>query len=74
MENTAETPNPVVASEPVKSTIKPANIVDEKAPDSSESIAQKSRNSKAKKRKKPKDTTAPRHPLTGMLFQLYVQF
>ncbi|GJQ81035.1 hypothetical protein Trydic_g21844 [Trypoxylus dichotomus] len=55
--------------ESVKNTIKPITTVDEKAPDSSEGIAQKSRNSKAKKRKKPKDTTAPRHPLTG-----YVRF
>lgn len=68
MENIAENPNPVIASEPIKNITKPTtNIVEEKAPDSSEGIAQKSRNSKAKKRKKPKDTTAPRQPLTGKL-------
>lgn len=38
---------------------------DEKAPDSSDSGPQKGRPIKGKKRKKPKDTTAPRHPLTG---------
>lgn len=41
---------------------------DEKAPDSSDNGASKTRQvlSKGKKRKKPKDSTAPRHPLTGM--------
>lgn len=37
----------------------------EKAPDSSENGTQKPRPNKGKKRKKPKDSTAPRHPLTG---------
>lgn len=39
---------------------------DEKAPDSSENNGvQKSKTGKPKKRKKPKDVTAPRQPLTG---------
>lgn len=38
---------------------------EEKAPDSSENGTQKPKSSKPKKRKKPKDSTAPRHPLTG---------
>lgn len=40
---------------------------DEKAPDSSDNSTAKSRAgfSKGKKRKKPKDSTAPRQPLTG---------
>lgn len=40
---------------------------DEKAPDSSDNSPAKNRAgfSKGKKRKKPKDSTAPRQPLTG---------
>lgn len=40
---------------------------DEKAPDSSDNSTSKNRAgfSKGKKRKKPKDSTAPRQPLTG---------
>ncbi|XP_018332960.1 high mobility group protein 20A [Agrilus planipennis] len=38
---------------------------DEKAPDSSDNSAQKQKAIKGKKRKRPKDATAPRHPLTG---------
>lgn len=38
---------------------------DEKAPDSSDNAQQKPKVSKAKKRKKPKDSTAPRYPLSG---------
>lgn len=39
-------------------------VVEEKAPDSSENTP-KPKVLKAKKRKKPKDSTAPRVPLTG---------
>lgn len=40
--------------------------LDDKVPDSSEnSVAQTNKNNKGKKRKKPKDSTAPRQPLTG---------
>lgn len=56
----------------------------EKAPDSSENGVQKPRPNKSKKRKKPKDSTAPRHPLTGnygdpslftvILLQCHVRF
>ncbi|KAL3288475.1 hypothetical protein HHI36_002918 [Cryptolaemus montrouzieri] len=43
---------------------------EDKVPDSSEnSVAQSPKTAKGKKRKKPKDSTAPRHPLTG-----YVRF
>ncbi|XP_017778865.1 PREDICTED: high mobility group protein 20A-like isoform X2 [Nicrophorus vespilloides] len=49
--------------------VKPGGSNDEKAPDSSDNISQKTRGPKGKKRKKPKDSTAPRHPLTG-----YVRF
>lgn len=46
---------------------KPSGSSDEKAPDCSENGAAKPRPglAKGKKRKKPKDSTAPRHPLTG---------
>lgn len=43
----------------------------EKTPDSSENGTQKPRPNKAKKRKKPKDSTAPRHPLTGIFVRLF---
>lgn len=45
---------------------------DEKAPDSSDNSTAKNRTgvAKGKKRKKPKDSTAPRQPLTGNLFLL----
>lgn len=52
---------------PEKTQNKPIN--DEKAPDSSDNAQLKQKNPKGKKRKKPKDSTAPRHPLTG-----YVRF
>lgn len=47
-------------------TIKPTITNEEKAPDSSEIGNQKQKPNKSKKRKKPKDSTAPRHPLTGI--------
>ncbi|XP_044745245.1 high mobility group protein 20A [Coccinella septempunctata] len=44
--------------------------LEDKVPDSSEtSVVQANKNNKGKKRKKPKDSTAPRQPLTG-----YVRF
>lgn len=52
------------AETPVISSASANNINEEKAPDSSEN-AQKPKVLKAKKRKKPKDSTAPRVPLTG---------
>lgn len=48
-----------------KTHIKPLSSNDEKAPDSSDNNGQKPRNNKGKKRKRPKDSTAPRQPLTG---------
>lgn len=48
---------------------------DEKAPDSSDNNGmQKNKTVKAKKRKKPKDVTAPRQPLTGKFLFLLVAF
>lgn len=46
---------------------------DEKAPDSSDIVVAKTKVlAKGKKRKKPKDSTAPRHPLTGTLKTSYI--
>lgn len=57
------------SSEVVTQTVEAAlvssvSVNEEKAPDSSENV-QKPKVLKAKKRKKPKDSTAPRVPLTG---------
>lgn len=48
-----------------KQNMKIVSSNDEKAPDSSDNSGQKPRNNKGKKRKRPKDSTAPRQPLTG---------
>lgn len=48
------------------STIKVFGSSDEKAPDSSDNGVQiKNKAAKGKKRRKPKDVTAPRYPLSG---------
>lgn len=59
--------NPEVQTETPKKASPPktTNSNEEKAPDSSEIGNQKQKPNKSKKRKKPKDSTAPRHPLTG---------
>ena len=44
---------------------KPIGSSDEKGTDSADNITAKPKTAKGKKRKKPKDTTAPRQPLTG---------
>lgn len=44
---------------------------DEKAPDSSDNAPQKPKVSKSKKRKKPKDSTAPRYPLSGKEYSIF---
>lgn len=65
MENITESSEAAVqlqTSETPKSSTPVIN--EEKIPDSSEN-SQKPKPSKAKKRKKPKDSTAPRIPLTG---------
>lgn len=54
-------------TEPIKPNLKSGSSNDEKAPDSSDNGPQKTRSNKGKKRKKPKDSTAPRQPLTGTL-------
>lgn len=60
---------PEVASTPIP--VKPSTSNDEKAPDSSDATAQqKPKVPKAKKRKKPRDSTAPRHPLTGLFTKI----
>ena len=64
METINENQNTQPPEEPKTSPAKPNPITEEKLLDVSDGV-QKSRTSKAKKRKKPKDTTAPRHPLTG---------
>lgn len=64
MEPINESQNSQPPEEPKTSPAKPNPVAEEKLLDVSDG-AQKSRTSKAKKRKKPKDTTAPRHPLTG---------
>lgn len=66
MEDNVESKNGVVGSvDDTKSNLKPLSSNDEKAPDSSDNNGQKARNNKGKKRKRPKDSTAPRQPLTG---------
>lgn len=65
MENVEETPNGGVHD------VNKQN--DEKAPDSSDNGPPKNKG-KGKKRKKPKDSTAPRVPLTGVLLILKISF
>lgn len=67
MEENVDGKNGVVGGsvDDTKSNLKPVSSNDEKAPDSSDNNGQKSRNNKGKKRKRPKDSTAPRQPLTG---------
>jgi hypothetical protein len=55
-----------LSSDGVKKPAKPSTSNDEKAPDSSDNTTQqRPKVFKVKKRKKPKDSTAPRHPPTG---------
>lgn len=68
MDGNTEIQNGVGSADDLKP--KTASSNDEKAPDSSDNSGQKSRNNKGKKRKRPKDSTAPRQPLTGNVLQI----
>jgi hypothetical protein len=66
MENNENQEVSNLSSDGVKQPAKPSTSNDEKAPDSSDNTTQqRPKVFKVKKRKKPKDSTAPRHPLTG---------
>lgn len=68
METPSENTNGITGDAP-KQDRKAGGSSDEKAPDSSDNggtiVKPPKKGSKGKKRKKPKDATAPRHPLTG---------